>query len=69
METRRTDAVDEAPYTRGHAKTAFGTVADKYKNINKYMYIYIEREREMGMFILYLYNKCGLTVHNGIFFL
>ena len=28
LETRRTAAVDEALYTRSHAKTAFGTVAD-----------------------------------------
>ena len=28
LETRRTAAVDEAPYTRGHAKKAFGMVAD-----------------------------------------
>ena len=29
LETRRTAAVDEAPYRRGHANAAFGTVADK----------------------------------------
>ena len=28
LETRRTEAVDEATYSRGHAKTAFGTVAE-----------------------------------------
>ena len=38
METRRTAAVDEAPYRRGHAHTAFGTVTDIYI----YIYIYIE---------------------------
>ena len=28
QKTRRTEAVDEALYRRGHARTAFGTVAD-----------------------------------------
>ena len=28
QKTRRTEAVDEAPYTLEHAHTAFGTVAD-----------------------------------------
>ena len=28
QKTRRTEAVDEAPYRRGHANAAFGTVAD-----------------------------------------
>ena len=28
LETRRTAAVDEALYTRSHARTAYGTVAD-----------------------------------------
>ena len=28
LETRRTAAVDEAPYRRGHANAAYGTVAD-----------------------------------------
>ena len=28
LETRRTAAVDEALYRRGHARTAYGTVAD-----------------------------------------
>ena len=30
LETRRTAAVDEAPYRRGHANAAYGTVADIY---------------------------------------
>jgi hypothetical protein len=37
LETRRTAAVDEALYTRSHARTAYGTVADIYI----YIYIYI----------------------------
>ena len=28
QKTRRTEAVDEAPYRRGHANAAFGTVVD-----------------------------------------
>ena len=41
QKTRRTEAVDEAPYTRGHARTAFGTVADIYIYIYIYTYIHI----------------------------
>ena len=44
LETRRTAAVDEAPYSRSHARTAYGTVADIHKDgwdLVPHIYIYI----------------------------